>query len=156
MDELLFFMTITHRKSRTRTYGIWQGMLNRCRNPRVKDYDLYGARGISVCRRWLRFEAFFEDMGAAPIGHSLDRVDSKRNYGPFNCRWATPKQQARNMSRNLWFEFEGRRVTVAELSELTGIQRGTLQWRIHKGLPREDVLRTTRLNSRRVSLKQSR
>lgn len=87
----------THGLSNTRVYNIWQKMLSRCVDKDNNRYDRYGARGIRVCNRWERFENFYKDMGEPPsISHSIDRVDNNGNYHPDNCRWATPKQQARN------------------------------------------------------------
>lgn len=79
-------------------YRIWATMLSRCRNPNDDGYYLYGARGISVCERWLKFENFFADMGDRPSPkHSIDRYPNPAgNYEPSNCRWATPKEQAEN------------------------------------------------------------
>lgn len=86
----------------SRTYSSWQAMLTRCRNPRAKDYPRYGGRGIHVCRRWLRFENFLADMGIRPQGKSIDRFpDRNGNYERSNCRWATPRQQARNRRRRI-------------------------------------------------------
>src|SRR5271168_49972 len=50
------------------THAIWRGMIQRCRNPRSKDFESYGGRGISVCDRWLDFSVFIADMGQRPPG----------------------------------------------------------------------------------------
>lgn len=95
----------THGESRARdgrptpTYKSWQGMRQRCENPKSEKYRLYGARGISVCERWRRFENFLADMGERPEGTTLDRIDPDGNYTPTNCRWADATTQSRNRRR---------------------------------------------------------
>lgn len=84
---------------RTPTYNSWRGMLARCGNPRNNRYINYGARGIVVCERWLRFENFLTDMGERPCGLSIDRIDNNGNYEPGNCRWATASQQTANQRK---------------------------------------------------------
>lgn len=80
----------------TTTYKIWDGIIQRCTNPNNRNYRLYGGRGIKVCKRWLKFENFLNDMGQRPQGLSIDRKNVNGNYEPINCRWATPQQQSQN------------------------------------------------------------
>lgn len=88
-----------HGHYNTPTNRSWNGARNRCFNPNNKDYIHYGARGITMCERWSKFENFLADMGEKPKGMSLDRIDNNGNYEPGNCRWATYSQQNSNQRR---------------------------------------------------------
>ena len=81
----------------TSEYRTWQHAKQRCVNPNDQDYHNYGARGITMCDEWMEsFEQFYSDMGKRPKDKSLDRIDVDGPYAPWNCRWATKKQQANN------------------------------------------------------------
>lgn len=90
----------THGLSRSRTYKSWQLMRQRCTNPKFGSYAYCGAKGITVCARWERFENFVADMGERPNWMSIDRINPFGNYEPANCRWATRQQQDANTRRN--------------------------------------------------------
>lgn len=80
------------------TYQSWNCMIQRCTNPRRQFWDRYGGRGIKVCDRWASsFKNFLADMGERPAGMTLDRFPNRDgDYGPGNCRWATPAEQQAN------------------------------------------------------------
>ena len=81
-----------------REYKCWHNMISRCMDQDNSLYGHYGARGITVCSRWLNsFRDFAADMGPRPsVNHSIDRIDNDGNYEPSNCRWATKSEQRRN------------------------------------------------------------
>jgi len=87
---------ITHGQTHAPIYNIWNGMNQRCGNPNNTSYKNYGGRGIKVCKRWLKFENFYKDVGDPPKGKSLDRINNNEGYFPNNWRWATRKQQNNN------------------------------------------------------------
>lgn len=125
-----------HGKSGTNTYKIWQGMVGRCCNKNNTNYHRYGGRGISVCERWKVFENFLEDMGERPIKLELDRIDNSKGYSKENCRWATTRQNCRNTRKNTFIEYNGESRCLSEWSEITGIYKSTLMYRL-KNMPIE-------------------
>lgn len=118
----------------------WRRMISRCHNVNDPDYWRYGKRGIKVCDRWRgSFEAFYTDMGLRPEGQTLDREDSKGNYEPTNCRWATAKVQNRH-AQNL-ITYQGKTQALGEWAEELGIKQTTLTMRLKK-LSVEDAFTT--------------
>ena len=90
-------LKIIHSLGSHRLYNTWYQMLNRCNNPKSKDYKDYGGRGITVCDRWLDVKNFIEDMYSSfKEGLTVDRIDVNKNYDKENCRWTTKNIQSRN------------------------------------------------------------
>lgn len=80
-----------------RLYRLWVAIRNRCNNPQGQDYQYYGGRGLTVCKRWNNFAAFAADMGPHPGRRlTLDRKNNNKGYFKSNCRWATRRTQSRN------------------------------------------------------------
>ena len=125
----------THGKTRTSIYSRWQGMKDRCLNKRNKEWYRYGGRGIKVCKRWLKFENFLEDMGQAYKKElTLDRINNNKGYSKSNCRWATMQQQNENTRRvkkiknNLGQVF----CSISSAGRKTGISAGNICWNLKK------------------------
>jgi hypothetical protein len=122
-------------------FRAWKTMIARCHNPRNNSFPFYGGRGISVCDRWREsFAAFVEDMGPRPEGFSIERIDNDGGYRPENCRWATPTEQARNTRRNKTLTARGATMTAVEWSKVSGVPRGTINYRRTHGWPDEDAI----------------
>ena len=124
-----------HGKVKSAEWESWQAMKSRCDNPAHHAYARYGGRGISYDSSWSDFLTFLADMGPRPIGTSLDRIDNEKGYSKENCRWATPKEQSRNLSTNRLVEYQGEMYSVSALAEKLGIKTSTMFRRVNKGLP---------------------
>jgi hypothetical protein len=122
-----------HNKCTTKEYKIWQSMKSRCSNSSYAQYKDYGGRGIKVSNEWLSFEKFFEDMGEAPIGLSIDRINNDGDYCKENCRWASKIQQARNQRSNRLITIGDKTECLKFWSESLGVPVSTFYSRIAVG-----------------------
>lgn len=141
-----------HGGRRTKLYGVWCSMKERCSNPHNKSYPRYGGRGITVCTDWANDFSSFRDWAYAAgfrDGLTIDRIDGNKGYSPENCRWATTAQQNRNYSRNHMITYNGETKCLSDWADQFGIKRGTVLFRIQQGKPLPEVFnpidgRTTR------------
>lgn len=127
------------RRDNIRTYRAWKQMLHRCRHgaPRTTRYD-----GMDYDPRWTKFAAFLADMGEAPPGLSLDRIDNEKGYWPWNCRWATRFEQMNNRHDNLWPVIAGERKRPTEWAKIAGINVKLIHSRINAGWSHLDAIFT--------------
>jgi hypothetical protein len=150
----------THGMSRSRSeYCIWQGMIQRCTNPKEKKWMSYGGRGISVCTRWrTSFMDFLADVGERPsMKHTLDRYPNQDgNYEPGNVRWATIKEQNNNYRRNIRLTYQNRTQNLREWSVEFGINEVTLKQRLKRGWDMGKALTTPPMESKRSRKKVER
>lgn len=113
-----------HLQERT-VYRNWHSMIHRCKR------NSPGYENISVCSRWQKYDNFYSDMiSSYQEGLTIDRIDNSAGYSPENCRWATPKQQARNRRSNVMLTFRGKTQCMAAWADEFGIQQNTLRQRL--------------------------
>jgi len=124
----------THGKTDTPEYETWQHIIDRCFNPKNKQYKDYGGRGISMDSGWRKsFPDFLAAVGPRPsAGYSIDRYpDNNGDYYPGNVRWATATEQNRNRRSNHVLEFDGQKRTMSEWAGILGINLQTLASRLN-------------------------
>lgn len=148
------FLNLTHGFSRKghpeSFYNRFMTIKARCNNPNSPKWHLYGKRGIKCL--WNYFEEFRDDMYKSYLKHIkefgikdtlIDRINVNGNYCKENCRWATAKESSRNTRQNVRFEFSGKKLTLGEWSEFSGINHKTLTNRIYNSKwPIEKALNT--------------
>lgn len=137
-------MNKTHGMSRTRLYKEWAGIIQRCNNPKSTSYERYGARGITICKEWMKFETFRD--WALSNGYSdeltIDRKDVNGNYCPENCKWSTTKEQSLNKRNSRKFTYDGKTMTMSEWAKEIGISSSSLFGRLKRGWSIEKALST--------------
>lgn len=112
--KYIFLGNINRKHSmahKTKLYGIWKALRQRCENPNDKSYKNYGARGICFCDEWQDFETFYnwsinngykyEPLKSGRNKWSIDRIDNDKGYSPENCRWTTDTVQAHNKQNSI-------------------------------------------------------
>lgn len=108
-------------------FKIWKGMIERCYSSTSRSFSDYGARGIAVCERWKKFDAFCADMGDRPSRlHTLDRRENDGNYEPSNCRWATREQQSNNKRDSVFVSIGALTLTLQQWARKLGVARQSI------------------------------
>lgn len=116
-------------------YHAWLHMKQRCLNPSNKAAHNYIHRGIRIAPEWAEsFQVFYDHIGPKPEGsrYSIDRIDNNGHYEPGNVRWATPKEQMRNVRYQRIITIDGMSKSLAEWCEMTGLKYGTVYTRIKR------------------------
>lgn len=142
-------------KKRTPEANSWKKMRARCYDPNNEWFHRYGGRGVIVCEGFDSFTHFLFLLGHKPSPiYSIDRIDNNGHYScgecpqcavnnwPMNCRWATPQEQANNMTSNRYLTFNGKTQTIAQWAREQGISYKKLHNRIHREWPLERALLT--------------
>jgi hypothetical protein len=118
-------------------YRSLSGAINRCFNPRNKDYLDYGGRLNPPMSDRYRFgpdgktgigiEALVADIGVRPKGYTLGRINNDLGYVVGNVEWQTWEEQENNRRDNHYIPMpDGRVVTRSQLSCMLGFSRHKL------------------------------
>lgn len=132
-----------HKLSHTKLWDTYYGMKSRCYDKTDKRYSDYGGRGIEICPEWLEnFENFVSWSLENGFDDNLqiDRIDNDSGYSPQNCRWISIKENCRNRRSNVMIEYQGKMITLIELSEILNIPYKTAYSKYRKyGVKRCDL-----------------
>lgn len=94
----------THWMTHTRILKIFNGILQRCNNPRCEWYKYYGWRWIRCL--WDTFEEFHKDMASTYSEElTIERNDNNWNYCKENCCRKTQADQKRNTSKTIKYKW---------------------------------------------------
>lgn len=127
-------------------YKIWEGIKQRCNNPKDRAYRYYGGRGISIAPEWAKdFKAFLDHVGRRPYPDlEIDRIDNNGNYEPGNVRWTTRQGQMRNTRQTRNLTWNGKTKCLSEWAREVGLdhrivwQRLKAGWTVDRALTNKD------------------
>lgn len=124
---------ITHGLSRTPTWVSWSMLMQRCFNPKRKDYKDWGGRGIVPCEFVKQSpQSVIDLIGERPEGKTIERIknefgytcgqcaECKANGWKLNITWETLKNQQSNKRNNVWIEKDGLRLLRHQWAERLG------------------------------------
>ncbi len=71
-------------------------------------------------------------MGERPQGMTLDRIDSKGDYEPTNCKWSTWREQEGNRRDTVYVMVGDERVCLSEAARRLNLSIHRIRYRIKK------------------------
>ena len=131
------------RECTPRLRSVWMNMIQRCHNPKHRQYRYYGGRGITVCDEWRNDYLCFREWALKNgyvQGLTIDRINNNDGYSPQNCRWTTHKEQNRNRRSNHNITLNGETKCLTEWAEINGLSVPTVRKRLKDGWSTEDAL----------------
>lgn len=133
-----------YKNGRSKVYGTWQNIKQRCFNPNNDHYNDYGGRGITMHPDWIDdFPAFFTYIGSPPEDikrWSIDRIDNNGNYEPGNIRWTTMKLQSRNKRTSVMLTYQGETLNLEDWAKKLDLPPPLLSERRTRGCSIEQIL----------------
>ena len=103
-------------KDNPKLFQVWRAMIARCYNDKNPSYKTYGAKGVTVCDRWKRFDWFIEDakliqgynqelinQGKLVLDKDIINHDAK-TYSLETCCFVTRSENTRESAKRMWKE----------------------------------------------------
>lgn len=140
-------------------YRLWKGVKERCYNTNDHSYHNYGGRGIKMHPDWKSsYRAFAMAVGPRPsLLHSIDRIDTNRDYEPGNIKWSTNKEQSNNKRTNVWLQWKGQSVTLAQLAESEQVNYNLLHKLLKtRNIPLEEAVAKTKRSKQKFDPRTNR
>lgn len=132
--------TLPDAKSYKKSYHVWRMMVKRCCDETHQAYYNYGARGITVCERWMTYENFVADMGEPPTKHDLERKDNSLGYSAENCGWRTRRRNSNNRRSSKHVVIGKTTYTYSQAARKFGFSPSTIAYRDKAGVVGHDLL----------------
>ncbi len=135
-----------HGHARTRLYGIWKYMKQRCYNAKAPNFKWYGGRGIKVCKQWKGSFVVFQKwalLNGYKKNLTIERVNVHGPYSPKNCKWIPVSEQGNNRQHHV--KVNGK--NLSQWSKELGISRTMLQSRYRREGLVKNILRPVRKES---------
>lgn len=138
---------IKHGLSKHPLYKTWNNVTQR-----VKSNKFY--KHVNICDEWLTFINFYNwsIQNGWQKNLTIDRIESKGNYEPNNCRWVTMEVQLRNTKRNKYYEYNNETLVIQDICEKYNINRNTFNKRFRLGWSIEKIIETPVLDLREIRL----
>ncbi len=134
-----------------RLYSIWEGIKQRCLNPKSQNYYNYGGRGITICDEWKHSPAVFITYCEGLPSYisterlQIDRIDVNGNYEPGNIRFVPAAINMRNR-RLCMIEVDGKEISfrdVVDRYDTNKLGWRSIQDRMNRGASFEDAIKST-------------
>ncbi|MBR8839124.1 MAG: hypothetical protein DSM106950_35275 [Stigonema ocellatum SAG 48.90 = DSM 106950] len=98
LRESLKTSKTVHSRCKSHEYNSWLHIKRICYNKNHHQYKHHGGCGIEVDASWRdNFTQFLKDMGPAPEGTVISRIDPESDFAPGNCQWIPRKERYRQI-----------------------------------------------------------
>lgn len=127
-------------------YSVWKDMKYRCLNKNVKAYKFYGDKGIKVHALWTNDAKLFIEWAIKngwKEGLVIDRINSKGNYEPSNCRFITREENSKKVHKDNPGLQTNAKLTINEVKEIKKL--------LQQGMRQCDIARSFKTRSENIN-----